>query len=76
MDKSKEDFMTKIFTGMDEGDLNRKVWEWQTKNLVTIIETLDVRNQDQTILCAWHNRSNNTHGADPDQKYQKRLCAY
>jgi hypothetical protein len=30
------DIKTEVFTGMDEGDLNRKVWEWQAKNLVTI----------------------------------------
>ena len=39
MDRSKEDYKIRIFTGTDESDLNRKVWEWQTKNLVTIIET-------------------------------------
>ena len=37
MDETKE-VKIEIFTGMDEGDLNRKVWEWQTKNLVTIIK--------------------------------------
>jgi hypothetical protein len=37
MDATKEAFKTEIFTGMDDADLNRKVWEWQTKNLVTII---------------------------------------
>jgi hypothetical protein len=28
---------TIVFTGLSESDLNQKVWEWQTNNLVTII---------------------------------------
>jgi len=30
---------TKIFTGMDDFDLNRKIWDWQTANHVKIIKT-------------------------------------
>jgi hypothetical protein len=34
-----DDIKTEIFTGMDESDLNRKVWNWQTQNLVTIVKS-------------------------------------
>lgn len=39
MDGSNEDFKTKIFTGANGGDLNRRVWEWQTTNAVTILKS-------------------------------------
>jgi hypothetical protein len=33
------ELQTKVFTGMDDVDLNRKVWDWQTENSVRIIQT-------------------------------------
>jgi hypothetical protein len=33
------ELQTKVFTGMDAVDLNRKVWDWQTGNSVRIIQT-------------------------------------
>lgn len=37
MHGSNEGFSTEIFTGANEDDLNRKVWDWQIKNPVTIL---------------------------------------
>ena len=32
-----DEFKTEVFTGLNEDDLNRKMWEWQTKTPVTIL---------------------------------------